>query len=72
MDDKGNKLSSTELFDSNNGQWYKCSDLPQPHSLLKSVVVDNILYVLSGIDKNNRYSTAVFTASHWILCPHIN
>ena len=40
-DDKENILSSTELFDSSNGQWYVCNDLPQPHSWLKS---DNILY----------------------------
>ena len=33
-DDKGKIFSSTELFDSNHGQWYKCSDLPQPHSSL--------------------------------------
>ena len=60
--DKYKVLSSTELFDSNNGQWYRCSDLPQPHSSLKSVIVDNILYLLSGIDKNCIYTTAVFTA----------
>ena len=61
-DDECKILSSTELFDSKNGQWYKCSDLPQPHYWLQSVIVDNILYVLSGTDKNNCYSTAVFTA----------
>ena len=68
VDDK--TLSSTELFDSNNGQWYKCSDLPQPHSWLQSVIVDNILYVLSGIDKNDCYSTAVFTAPLDTLSTH--
>ena len=61
-DDKYKTLSSTELFDSNNGQWYKCSHLPQPHSWLQSVIVDNTLYLLSGTDKNSFYSTAVFTA----------
>ena len=59
---KGNKLSSTELFDSNNGQWYICSDLPQPHYWLQSVIVDNILYLLGGFNKDHRYSPAVFTA----------
>ena len=62
VDDKGKILSSTELFDSNNGQWYKCSDLPQPHYWLQSVIVDNILYLLSGIDEGYRDSTVVFTA----------
>ena len=70
LDDKGKRLSSTELFDSNNGQWYKCSNLPQPHSSLQSVIVDNILYLLSGIDKDNRFSTAVFTAPLGTLSSH--
>ena len=61
-DDNFKRLSSTELFDSNNGQWYKCSDLPQPHYYLQSVIVDNILYLLSGADKSGMYSTALFTA----------
>ena len=60
-DDKGKTLSSTELFDSNNGQWHKCSDLPQPHSSLKSVIVDNILYLLGGF-KSDDVSPAVITA----------
>ena len=50
-DDNAMTLSSTELFDSNNGQWYRCRDLPQPHLSLTSVVVDNILYLLGGTNK---------------------
>ena len=61
-DDKNEKISSTELFDSNNEQWYTCNDLPQPHYSLKSVIVDNFLYLLGGINKDGRYSPAVFTA----------
>ena len=60
-DDKGNKISSTELFDSKNEQWYACSDLPQPHSHLKPAIVDNILYLLGGFRCRNC-SLAVFTA----------
>ena len=56
------RLSSTELFDSTNGQWYTCSDLPQPHNLLRSVIVDNILYLLGGYIKDGKDSPAVFTA----------
>ena len=70
VDDNKKKLSSTELFDSNNGQWYKCSDLPQPHSWLQSVIVDNILYMLGGINKDGRYSPAVFTAPLDTLSTH--
>ena len=42
--------------------WYKCSDLPQPHSWLRSVIVDNVLYLLGGINKDGFASPAVFTA----------
>ena len=69
-DDKYKTLSSTELYDSNNGQWYKCSNLPQPHCWLKSVIVDNILYVLGGINKDDNYSPAVFTAPLDTLSTH--
>ena len=68
--DKYKKLSSTELFDSNNGQWYICSDLPQPHHCLKSVIVDNILYLLGGLNKDGGYSPAVFTAPLDTLSRH--
>ena len=60
-DDMDKTLSSTELFDSTNEQWYTCSDLPQPHYCLQSVIVDNILYVLGRINKDVTYSQAVFT-----------
>ena len=62
-DNNGKMLSSTELLDSNNNQWYnyKCNDLPQPHYQLQSVIVDNTLYLLGGFDKNIQASQAVFT-----------
>ena len=69
-DNRAKKLSSTELFDSNNGQWYKCSDIPQPHYWLKSVIVDNILYLLGGVNKDGEYSSAVFTAPLDTLSTH--
>ena len=64
------KLSSTELFDSNNGQWYNCNNLPHPHNLLQSVMVDNILFLLGGYNKDGKASTAVFTASLDTLSRH--
>ena len=69
-DDKYNKLSSTELFDSSNGQWYVTNDLPQPHFSLQSVIVDNILYLLGGINKDSYSSPAVFTAPLDTLSRH--
>ena len=70
VDDKDNKLSFTELFDSNNGQWYICSDLPQPHYWLQSVIIDNILYLLGGINKDYADSPTVFTAPLDTLSKH--
>ena len=68
--DKDKKLSSTELFNSNNGQWYICSDLPQPHYWLQSVIVDNTLYLLGGWNKDDNGSPAVFTAPLDTLSRH--
>ena len=69
-DDRKKRLPSTELFDSNNGQWYKCSDLPQPQSELKSMIIDNILYILGGYNKDGFPSPAVFTATLDTLSRH--
>ena len=68
-DEKNMMLSSTELFDTNNGQWYKCDDLPQPHTRLQSVMVDNILYLLGGMNKDGE-SPAVFAAPLDTLSRH--
>ena len=62
IDDKGKTLSTTELLDSANGQWYVCSDLPRPHSHLQSVIVDNTLYLLGGNSIYGYGSSTVFTA----------
>ena len=68
--DKHCTISSTELFDSDKGQWYICSDLPQPHHSLQSVILDNILYLLGGFYKNYADSPAVFTAPLDTLSRH--
>ena len=67
---KCKRFSATELFDSNNEQWYMCDDLPQPHYWLKSVIVDNVLYLLGGFDKLGISSPAVFTAPLDTLSTH--
>ena len=69
-DDNLKKLSSTELFDTRNRQWYKCDDLPQPHYMLQSVIVDNILYLLGGVNKDDNGSPVVFIASMDTLLTH--
>ena len=68
-DDKKETLSSTEVFDSRNEQWYMSNNLPQPCTSLKSVIVDNILYLLGGTNEGGA-STAVFTASLDTLSAH--
>ena len=68
--DEAKTLSSTDLFDSSNGQWYVSNDLPQPHFWMQSVIVDNILYLLGGINKDGSDSPAVFTAPLDTLSRH--
>ena len=70
-DSKGKELSTTELFDSNIGQWYKCNDLPLKEYTrkLKSVIVDNVLY-LFGAYNYNEFS-AVLTAPLDTLSTHL-
>ena len=46
------------------------NDLPQPHSWLRSVIVDNILYLLGGVNKDGNYSPVVFTAPLDTLSRH--
>ena len=62
-DYKGLKLVSTEVFNSTTEQWYTCGDLPQPHYWLRSVIVDDVLYLLGGVNQDGKPSSAVFTAS---------
>ena len=70
VDDKDKISSSSELFDSKNGQWYRCSDLPQPHTWLQSVIVDNILYLLGGRNEHGNNSPTVFTSPLDTLSKH--
>ena len=60
---RGKTLSSTELFDSTNGQWYTCNDIPWSHYWLRSVIIDNILFLLGGYNKDGYTSPDVFTAT---------
>ena len=69
-DDEDKILSSTEVFDSNSGQWYTCNDLPQPSHSANLVVADNILYLLGGFGDDHKPSSAVFTASLDALSKH--
>ena len=55
-------LSSTELFNSQTRQWCVCNNLPIPHYWMKSVVIDNVLYLLGGYINDKDSSSAVFTA----------
>ena len=63
-------LSTTELYDSHNGQWYCCDDLPQPHNMLQPVIVDDTLYLLGGYNEIGNSSQTVFTAPLDTLSRH--
>ncbi|XP_065907059.1 uncharacterized protein [Dysidea avara] len=41
-------LSTTEVFDDTTGQWFTCNDLPYPHRLQQTVILEDTLYVLNG------------------------
>ena len=62
-DVNGTALSSIELFDSRNEEWYLCNNLPSPHYLLGAVIVNSNLYLLGGVNQNNECSPKVFVAS---------
>ena len=68
--DEGKILSSTEVFDSDSGQWYTCNNLPQPFHSGRLLVADNVLYVLGGFGDDHKPSPAVFSASLDTLSKH--
>ena len=63
-------LKTTELLDSTTGQWFTCDDLPQPLATLQSVIVGDILYILSGTGADGRYTEAVYAAPLNALSSH--
>ena len=70
-DDHYKTLSSTEVLCSKNQKWYKykCNDLPRPLSELRSVITDNILYLL-GRD-GYSYNRAFYATSLDTLFTHL-
>ena len=68
--DGSKRLSATELYDSHNGQWYCCDDLPQPHTMLQPVIVDDTLYLLGGVNESSFGSQTVFIAPLDTLSRH--
>jgi len=62
MNSQRKPLATTELFNSTTGKWYSVSDLPSPHFDLKSLIVNNVLYLLGGANNWRMYSQEVFTA----------
>ena len=66
----GRPVLSTEMYDSNTCQWYKCSDLPQSLYSLQSVVVGDMLYVLGGIKSQDQQSRSVYATQLDKLSSH--
>jgi len=69
-DDQKRRLASTELFDSASEQWYTVDDLPLPHEGQKSVIVNDMLYLLGGVNKDGYASQIVLFASLDTLSDH--
>ena len=70
MNTEHRKLRTTELLDSTTGQWFICDDLPQPLAFLESVIVGDILYILSGAGYDGNDSKAVYAAPLDALSSH--
>lgn len=67
-------FTSTNLYDSATGQWFKCDDLPMSLRFLQSVVLGDKIYFLNGLNDNDQASTIVYTASlndHTIKWKHL-
>ena len=64
------RLSTVELLNSSNECWYACNDLPSPHQQLKSVIMDDKLYLLNGQNEDFEPSLDVFVASLDTLSDH--
>ena len=69
-DDEWATASTTELLDSTNGYWYTCSNLPSPHVQMKAAIVNDKLYLLGGVDEDQKPSPQVFVASLDTLSTH--
>jgi len=70
VDDDRAVLTSTEVFDSATGQWYSCSNLPQPIFWVQTAVVDNTMYIMSGRDRYKYPTPAMFSAPLNTLSTH--
>ena len=57
------RSSTTEMLDTISGYWHTCSNLPCPHQRMKAAVLNDQLYLLSGVDQDLKLSTQVFVAS---------
>ena len=69
INEKWTKLSTTELLDTANGNWYICSNLPSPYCDLRTVVIKNTLYLLGGSNQHKAVPD-VLSASLSSLSTH--
>ena len=67
---KWTRLCTTELLDTTNGYWYTCNNLPSPHQQMKAAIVNDKLYLLGGVDEDQKPSSQVFVASLDTLSTH--
>ena len=63
-------VSTTELLDTTNRCWYACNNLPSPCQQMKAAITNGKVYLLGGVDKDNKLSPQVFVASLDTLSTH--
>ena len=64
------RSSATEILDTISGCWYTCNSLPYPHQRMKAAILNNELYLFSGINQDLKLSTQVFVASLDAISTH--
>lgn len=61
-------LSTVEVMDVKNRQWFCAADLPEPMYCASGAVCVDRVYLLGGNDKDSKPTKAVFTCSLKALC----
>jgi len=59
-------VTTTELLDTTTGVWYNCEELPVVYSAFKTVIVNEMLYLLGGYDEVEK------KPSLKVLCAPLN
>lgn len=56
-------LKTVEVLDTTNACWYTCNNLPSPYDQLQGVIIQDMLYLLGGLDRGKSATPDVIAAS---------